>query len=101
VVDERLQDLQAMGAPQDVIDKIIPAEHSAKDADFEVWEENWLALEMWLQVCTQWRVGMNGPVGLDYNVLRWLFELYDVEDKRALFEDLQIMETAFLTLKTA
>ena len=88
-----------MGAPQEVIDKIIPAEQAKPNVDFEVWPENWQALEMWLQVCTQWRVGMNGAVGLDYNVLKWLFELYDVKDQRSLFEDLQIMETAFLTLK--
>jgi hypothetical protein len=97
-VDERLQDLQAMGAPQDVIDKIMPAAAPTVDADFEVWEENWPAVEMWLQVCTQWRVGMNGPVGLDYSVLPWLFQLHEVANPRAMLDDLQLMETTFLAL---
>lgn len=88
-----------MGAPQEVIDKILGDERPEISGDFEVWEENWLALQVWLQVCTQWRVGMNGPVGLDYNALKWIFELYEVKNQRAIFEDLQIMEVAFLTLK--
>lgn len=87
-----------MGAPQEVIDKIIGAAQPA-DKDFEVWEENWTALQMWLLVCTQWRVGMNGPVGLDYAAVKWMMELYEIDDQRAVFEDLQIMETAFLTLR--
>ncbi len=87
-----------MGAPQEVIDKIIPADHSPRDVDFEVWEENWPALEMWLRVCTQWRVGMNGPVGLDYNVLQWMFQLYEIRNPKELLDDLQIMETAALNL---
>lgn len=86
-----------MGAPQEVIDKIITAEQPVEQ-DFEVWEENWPAVEMWLRVCTQWRVGMNGPVGLDYNILPWLFEMYDVQKPKDMLDDLQAMETAFLTL---
>lgn len=86
-----------MGAPQEVIDKIITAEQPVEQ-DFEVWEENWPAVEMWLRVCTQWRVGMNGPVGLDYNILPWLFEMYDVQKPKDMLDDLQVMETAFLTL---
>jgi hypothetical protein len=88
-----------MGAPQDVIDKIIPAAGPEEEPDFEVWEENWPAVEMWLRVCTQWRVGMNGPVGLDYNALQWLFQLYEVSSPKQLLDDLQVMETAYLTLK--
>jgi len=62
--------------------------------DFEVWEENWLALEMFLRCQTQWRTTMSGVLGLDYVVVAWLLKLYEVENTRALLEDLQVMEAA-------
>ena len=63
-------------------------------ADFEVWEENWPVVEMFLRAQTQWRTTMNGVLGLDYGALAWLFMMYEVEDQRALLEDLQVMEAA-------
>ena len=62
--------------------------------DFEVWEENWPVVEMFLRAQTQWRTTMNGVLGLDYGALAWLFMMYEVEDQRALLEDLQVMEAA-------
>ena len=62
--------------------------------DFEVWEENWPVVEMFLRVQTQWRTTMNGVLGLDYGALAWLFMMYEVKDHRALLEDLQVMEAA-------
>ena len=54
---------------------------------------------MFLRVQTQWRTTMNGVIGLDYAAVRWLFKLYDVEEPRALLEDLQVMEgAAMMTL---
>ena len=50
-----------------------------------------------MRVQTQWRVGMNGPVGLDYMAVAWVLKLTTDEAKhRALLEDLQIMEGAVL-----
>lgn len=51
---------------------------------------------MWSRIQTQWRVGMAGPVGIDYSILPWLFRMYAVEDQRSLLEDLQVMEGAAL-----
>lgn len=33
-----------------------------------VWDENWDALQTFLKLSTQWRMGGFGPIGLDYNV---------------------------------
>ena len=49
---------------------------------------------MFLRVQTQWRTTMSGVIGLDYTAVRWLFRLYEVQDQRALLEDLQTMEVA-------
>lgn len=66
----------------------------ARTDDFEVWEENWPVVEMFLRAQTQWRTTMSGVLGLDYGALKWLFSLYSVEDQRSLLEDLQVMEAA-------
>lgn len=34
-----------------------------------LWPENWPAIRLFTQLSTQWRIGTNGPTGLDYNVL--------------------------------
>jgi len=66
--------------------------------DFEVWQENWLAVEMFLRCQTQWRTSMSGLLGLDYGPLAWLFRLYEVKEPRSLLEDLQVMEGAVVQL---
>lgn len=35
-----------------------------------MWPENWEAIRLFRDFSTQWRVGMNGPVGLDYNPIQ-------------------------------
>lgn len=65
--------------------------------EFEVFEENWPVVELFLRVQTQWRTGMSGPVGLDYTAVAWVLKLTAEETShRSLLEDLQIMEGAVL-----
>ena len=66
--------------------------------DFEVWPDNWPAVEMFLRCQTQWRTTSAGVCGFDYVALEWLFRLYEVEDQQAVFQDLQIMEAAALKI---
>jgi hypothetical protein len=90
VVDESAADAAALGI------QIEPTPPKAEH--FEVWEENWLAVEMFLRVQTQWRSAMGGLLGLDYGAVEWLFNLYAVaaEDQRSMLEDLQIMEATVI-----
>ena len=84
MVDETDTDAAALGI-------VMPEQPSE---NFEVWEENWPVVEMFMRVQTQWRTTMNGVLGLDYAALAWLFMMYEVQDQRALLEDLQVMEAA-------
>jgi hypothetical protein len=71
-----------------------------EDDHFEVWEENWETVVMFLRMQTQWTVTMGGYVGLKYEVLlgaSGLMSLYDVENPREMLEDLQVMEAAALS----
>lgn len=39
-----------------------------EDKAFEVWPENWPAIDLYMRNWTQWRYGPGGPSGLDYLV---------------------------------
>lgn len=92
-----ISDLKAFNAPQEVIDELLQAQ---KNEDFEVWPENWPFIDMFLRLQTQWRTSFGGLVGLDYNAVQWLFDLYSVEDRREMLEALQVMEHTILSAKT-
>ena len=65
-----------------------------------VWEENWETVLMFLRMQTQWSMSFGGVVGLKYEVLLsagGLFDIYNVENRREMLEDLKIMESAALT----
>lgn len=64
-----------------------------------MWDENWDSVSMFLRMQTQWTVSMAGYTGLRYEVLvcsGGLFDLYDVEDRRTMLDDIQVMEIAAL-----
>ena len=79
---------------------ILPAELTPQPPqDFLVLAENWPTVMMFERMETQWRVGTGGAIGLDYSVLLGpdgLFSLYGVRHRRAMLEDLRIMEVAAL-----
>jgi hypothetical protein len=54
---------------------------------------------MFLRMGTQWQVSMAGYTGMKYEVLLCsggLFDLYNVEGRRTMLEDIRIMEAAAL-----
>ena len=63
-----------------------------KETDFIVWEQNWEIVMMFLRLQTQWNTTMGGVVGLKYEILPWLCDLYSVNDSRAMLEGIQVME---------
>ena len=67
------------------------------EVDFEVWQENWEAVQMFIRLSTQWHVSMAGLTGLNYSSLEYICRLYEVKDCVSLFEGIQIMEMAALS----
>jgi hypothetical protein len=67
--------------------------------EFEVWPENWPVWLLFDRISTQWRVGMNGPIGLDYNVLlRFLDRMrLDDGDYEQMLNDISVLEQSALT----
>lgn len=61
---------------------------------FEVWPDNWSYVMLFNSMTTQWRVGMNGPTGLDYPSLESALRL-DGWPKRKwpeAFDAIRLME---------
>lgn len=70
----------------------LPEEPQSRD--FEVWQENWEVVLLFMRCQTQWRTTMSGLLGLDYTAVAWVLKLYEIEDQRSMLEDLQVMEAA-------
>lgn len=64
----------------------------------EVWPENLQAFQVFSALGTQWRIGMGGATGLDYNAVPTVLRLQGVPRAEwpQLFEDLRVMESAAL-----
>jgi len=73
-------------------------EVEAKPATFGLLPENVEAVAWFLKMQTQWRMGMNGPTGLDYGVFIQCAKDEGVKrsDRVWLLEDLRLMEGEFL-----
>lgn len=84
-----------MGAPKEVLDEL--RSHAAKD-EFEVFEENWEAILMFMRLQTQFRIESGAFMGLNFQSIEFLFKLYEIEKPRELFEKLLVMEHEALTV---
>ncbi|WP_454710950.1 DUF1799 domain-containing protein [Cupriavidus nantongensis] len=64
--------------------------------DAEIWPENETTVGVFVQMGTQWRVGVGGPVGLDYNALPFVMRMQGVppDEQPDLFESIRVMERA-------
>jgi len=60
--------------------------------------ENWDVICLFIRVQTQWRVGMSGPVGLDYPAVFEVFRLFEVDNQIEVFQGLQVLEAKILNL---
>ena len=67
-------------------------------AEVDVYPENWQAVQVFVAMLTQWRVGMSGAVGLDYGVLPVVESRLGVRRKQRadVFASLRIMERELL-----
>ena len=69
-----------------------------KPEEVECWPDNWVALQVFSALSTQWNVGAGGPVGLRYEAIPLIFEAFSIKKKaRAeLIYLLRIMENEAL-----
>lgn len=75
-----------------------PADYETED--FELWPENMPAIRLFSSLQTQWRVSMNGPSGLDYNVLFTRLDRLKLSDQdhEWMFDDIRAIESEALAI---
>jgi len=70
-----------------------------KPGTLEVWDDCWESCMMFLRMTRDWvYAGMGSCTGMNKQTLQWYMDLYEVENKRDMLEDLQVMEGHALKL---
>jgi hypothetical protein len=65
----------------------------------EVWEDCWESVMMFLRMGTDWvYAGMGSCTGMNKQTLQWYMDVFAVENKSDMLEDLQVMERHALKL---
>tara|TARA_B000000532_G_scaffold219654_1_gene193635 strand:- start:224 stop:520 length:297 start_codon:yes stop_codon:yes gene_type:complete len=69
-------------------------EKEKEEKTYEILPCNWLAMTIFVQVQTQWRIDQGILIGFDYNALQWIFKLNKKLIKKPLeiLADLQVLE---------
>jgi hypothetical protein len=69
-------------------------------SEVQVWPENFKAVQIFDAMATQWRPGFKTFFGLDYQVLPWMFRLYQVsaEEEQEVLYCVRVMENEALIL---
>jgi hypothetical protein len=75
-----------------------PDDFPELDVEFDVWPDNLIALNVFIAMQTQWRVGYTGATGLDYTALPAVLSLVGVpaDEQPDTFECLRAMEAEAL-----
>jgi uncharacterized membrane protein YbjE (DUF340 family) len=63
-----------------------------------VWPDNVTTIAVFIAMSTQWRVGMSGATGLDYNALPVVMRMHGIPaaERAVVFEGIREMEDAAL-----
>lgn len=90
---EAADDLAALGLR---LDEDVEDDDGADD--FEVWPENWDAVQVFAAMAGHWRRDplSGGYVGLDYPAVESVMRMLKVADTASTFRDLQTMERVAL-----
>ena len=91
--DDLAKELEFLGAPDEYKEAVLA---NQQKAEFEVFEENRAAIEIFLRVSTQWHVAEGVWHGLNYQSVRWVIEMYAPDRCREMFEAVTLMEGAAL-----
>ena len=68
------------------------SDYEDEQEEIELSPEMMQSWETYCALGTQWRVSESGPYGFDYNVLPFLFRVYNVSDEEACLNDIRVME---------
>ena len=87
------QQAEGLGLPPEAVAELIG---SQAPQVFEVWPENWPAVELFMRCQTQWRTDNGKRVGLINSELIGTGRLYRVKNLCRVMEDVQVIEREIL-----
>ena len=88
------QEAEALGLPAEAVAELIGSQTTK---EFEVWPENWPALELFMRCQTQWHWRPDGRRGgLIYSELIGMGRLLSVKNLEQVMEDVQVIEIEVL-----
>lgn len=69
-------------------------------APLDVWPCHWQAVQLFIGLSTQWRVGFAGAYGLDYGALAAAMDMQDISPRKrkSLFNKVRLMEQEVLSM---
>lgn len=78
---------------------LTPEDFPELEDEFGIWPDNVPAVETFIAMQTQWRVGMAGATGLDYTALPAVLSLVGVpaDEHPDTFDCLRVMEAQAMT----
>lgn len=85
-------DMRVFGATEEEIDQQLGPAVTV----FEVWPENWEALQAFLYTQTQWAVGPSGATGLDYTRMKDGLSMAGITVTPELFHKIRALESGAL-----
>lgn len=70
-----------------------------QQTEFELWDDNTKAYELFQQCQTQWNVSMSGITGLNYPALESVMRMSNISqsEQAALFEQVRYIENGYLS----
>lgn len=92
-------DAKQTAKPASILDEIeAQLGINKKNGEAECWPDNWLLLQIFDALDTQWNIGMSGVVGLRYEALDVVFEEFEVKktERAEMIGSLRTMETEAL-----
>jgi hypothetical protein len=100
-LEQVLEDAKYYGAPPEQI-KVLESQIAElkQEPAFEVWDENWQALEIFLELCSQWLISPHGGfLGLNGQVLLSYLALLDESKaaQRQLYKDVQLIASGAIS----
>lgn len=92
-----IKEMEKCGAPPEVIEKLRGKSEKKEIENYQIWQENWPVVELFLKSKTQWKhAPMGGFVGLDYPGVESVAKLSGVSLSPEMFFDLQLVEQSAL-----
>lgn len=91
---EAHDDLAMFGASPEKIKEF----QEETNKQYEIFEENWETVDLFLRLTSQWNYSQGACIGLNYQSVEFLFRVRKTKNRNEILDGLQVMEFAALKI---